>query len=284
MKNASFRPFAAAMTAFLLLVVTPHALSATVMQQIGEFAIPEANQGVGVDDRYFYAVDNRAIAKYDKKTGKPAGRWQGPKEGPIVHLDSALLVDGRIYCAHSNYPEWPMTSSLEIWDANTLQHIGNHSFGINWGSLTWADFYNGHWWMTFANYDVPYGPDKTPYGHKANTQMVKFTADFRYVESWVMPKALLEKFEAMSNSGGSWGPDGFLYLTGHDPAEIYKMRLPKAGSVLELVETIPMNIRGQGIAWDRSDRGVIYGIIRATRAERAAGGSHKVMVFRMVEK
>ena len=31
----------------------------------------------------------------------------------------------------------------------------------------------------------------------------------------------------MSNSGGSWGPDGFLYLTGHDPAEIYKMRLPK---------------------------------------------------------
>jgi hypothetical protein len=176
-----------------------------------------------------------------------------------------------------------MTSSLEIWDAGTLQHIGNHSFGINWGSLTWADFYNGHWWMTFANYDVPYGPNKTPYGHKAATQMVKFTADFRYVESWVLPKAILQKFEAMSNSGGSWGPDGYLYLTGHDPAEIYKMRLPSAGSVLELVETIPMNIRGQGIAWDRSARGVIYGIIRATAIERAAGGSHKVTIFRLVD-
>ena len=26
-------------------------------QQIGEFAVPEANQGVGVDAKHFYAVD-----------------------------------------------------------------------------------------------------------------------------------------------------------------------------------------------------------------------------------
>jgi hypothetical protein len=45
-----------------------------------------------------------------------------------------------------------------------------------------------------------------------------------------------------------------------------------------------MNIRGQGIAWDRSDRGVIYGIIRATAKERAAGATHKVTVFRIVGK
>ena len=80
------------------------------------------------------------------------------------------------------------------------------------------------------------------------------------------------------------GPDGYLYLTGHDPAELYRMRLPKSGSVLELVDTIPMNIRGQGIAWDRSQPGVIYGIIRATVKERALGGNHKVTVFRLVEK
>lgn len=61
------------------------------------------------------------------------------------------------------------------------------------------------------------------------------------------------------------------------------MRLPKAGSVLELVEILPMNIRGQGIAWDRSERNVIYGIIRATAAERAAGRSHRVTVFRLVD-
>ena len=34
----------------------------------------------------------------------------------------------------------------------------------------------------------------------------------------------------------------------------------------------------------RAHRGVIYGIIRATARERAAGGSRKVTVFRMVEK
>jgi hypothetical protein len=274
--NKLVRLFAA-----LLLIGIAFPSFAATLQQTAEFAVPEANQAVGVDDRYFYAVDNQAIAKYDKKTGKLVDKWQGPKAGPIIPLDSAFVMGGKIYCAHSNYNEWPMTSSLEIWDAVTMQHVGNHSFGINWGSLTWADFYNGYWWMTFANYDVPYGPNRTPYGYKAATQMVKFTADFRYVESWVLPKAILDKFEAMSNSGGSWGPDGYLYLSGHDPAEVYKMRLPSAGSVLELVDTLPMNIRGQGIAWDRSDRGVIYGIIRATAQQKAAGGTHKVTVFRL---
>jgi hypothetical protein len=103
------------------------------------------------------------------------------------------------------------------------------------------------------------------------------------VKGWVLPKAILDKFAQRSNSGGSWGPDGYLYLTGHNLAEIYKMRLPRAGSVLELVETLPANIRGQGIAWDRSDPGVLYGIIRATRKERDAGGSNKVTVFRLAD-
>jgi hypothetical protein len=177
-----------------------------------------------------------------------------------------------------------MTSSLEIFDAETLQPIGSHSFGIQFGSLTWVDWKDGHWWMTFANYDRLLGPNKTPYGHKANTIMVKFTPDFRVVESWTLPKALLDRFEDMSNSGGSWGPDGYLYLTGHDPAELYRMRLPKSGSVLEVVDIIPMNIRGQGIAWDRSQPGVIYGIIRATPAEKAPGGQHRVTVFKLTEK
>jgi hypothetical protein len=268
-------------SALLFLIIATTVSAAPSLKQTGEFVIPEANQGVGVDDRYFYAVDNQKIAKYDKKTGRLVKKWQGEKNGPIVHLDSAMLMDGKIYCAHSNYSEWPMTSSVEIWNADTMEHIGNHSFGINWGSLTWVDFYNGHWWMTFANYDRPFGPGKTPYGHKVATQMVKFSADFKYLESWVLPKAILDRFAEMSNSGGSWGPDGYLYLSGHDPAEIYRMRLPKAGSVLELVDVIPMNIRGQGIAWDRSERGVIYGIIRATAKEKAAGGNHKVTVFKL---
>jgi len=259
-------------------------LAKPVLEQVGEYPIPEANQGVGVDDKHFYAVDNQTIGKYDKRSGKLVKKWTGDKKGPVLHLDSALVMDGKVYAAHSNYPEWPMTSSLEIFVAETLQPVGSHSFGIQFGSLTWVDWKDGHWWMTFANYDRPLGPGKTPYGHKANTLMVKFTPDFRMVESWTLPKALLDRFEDMSNSGGSWGPDGFLYLTGHDPAELYRVRLPKSGSVLEVVDIIPMNIRGQGIAWDRSQPGVIYGIIRATAAEKAAGGQHKVTVFKLTEQ
>jgi hypothetical protein len=270
--------------ALLWLVTSIPTVARPMLQQVAEFLVPEANQGVAVDSRYFYAVDSQAIGKYDKKTGTLVKRWEGAKNGPIRHLDGAIVMEGKLYAAHSNYPDWPMTSSLEIWDAETMEHVGSHSFGINWGSLTWADFYDGYWWMTFANYDRLLGPNRTPYGHTAATQMIKFTADFRMVESWVFPKTLLERFGDMSNSGGSWAADGFLYLTGHDAAELYRVKLPSSGSVLELVDIIPMDIRGQGIAWDRSEPGVIYGVVRSTSVERTAVGGHKVRAFKLTDR
>jgi len=274
-----FPTFAGAVTA---LVIAPVLLFAQpTLTRTVEFPAPEAGQGVAIDATHFYAIDNTTIAKYDKATGTLVKRWVQEKDGPLVHLDGAVVRDGKIYAAHSNYPQWPMTSSLEIWDAATLEHIGTRSFGINWGSLTWIDFHDGFWWMVFANYDQPYGPDKTPYGNKLNTQLLKFTPEFQMLEGWALPRSILEKFGVMSNSGGSWGPDGFLYLTGHDLGELYRMRLPPAGSVLELVATLPMAVRGQGIAWDRSEPGVIYGVVRATPEERMAGVPNKVVAFRL---
>jgi len=276
------RPFL--FIAALALGIAPDSQAATAFEQIAELAVPEANQGVGVDERYIYAVDNQAIAKYDKATAKLVDKWRGPRDGPIMHLDGAMLMDGKLYAAHSNYPGWPMTSSVEIFDADTLEHVGTHSFGVRWGSLTWVDWHDDHWWMTFANYDQKIGPGQTPYGGKANTVVIEMTEGFEPVRSWTLPKEVLDRFEDMSNSGGSWGPDGFLYLSGHDPAEVYKMSLPEAGSVLKLVEIVPLNIRGQGIAWDRSEPGVICGIIRATALERAAGTGNRVTVSRMMEQ
>jgi hypothetical protein len=263
---------------------TAGASAQTQLTQIALFNIPEANQAVGVDKDYFYAIDNRTIAKYTKN-GRFVAKWEGPATGPIIHLDSATVVDGKIYCAHSNYRTFPMTSSVEVWDAQSLQHIGSHSLGIHYGSLTWLDKVDGTWWGTFANYDkTGQNPDGTesplPYGGKINTLVAKFNKDWQVVESWILPKSLLDRFADMSNSGGSWGPDGALYLSGHDPAEVYRIRFPEAGSVLEVDEVISANIRGQGIAWDRSEKATLYGIIRATSAELAQGGSHKVVVFR----
>lgn len=263
------------------LCLLPIAVIADVqLTQIAEFDIPEANQGVGVDKDYFYAVDNRVIAKYNKHTGEFVDKWEDVDGGPVIHLDSAMVRNGKIYATHSNWRRLPITSSIEVWDANTMEHIATHSFGrAGLGSFTWFDYHDGYWWGTFANYDR-LGPDGLPYGGgKINTSMAKFDRDWNIIQSWIYPDELLEKFENMSNSGGSWGPDGYLYVTGHDPAEVYKMRIPDAGSVLEWVETIPMNIRGQGIAWDRYEGNVLYGIIRATDEEEGQGITNKVVVF-----
>jgi hypothetical protein len=223
------------------------------------FQIKEARQGVGVDADAFYAVDNSTIAKFDKKTGALITKW----EGPAIHLDSAAVIDGKIYAAHSNYPAWPMTSSIEIWDAATMKHIESHSLGIERGSLTWLDRdANGVWWGAFANYNRVFDKSPIAYGNKYNTQLVRFDADWRVVEAWVYPDALVEKFDDMSNSGGSWGPDGKLYITGHDNPALYVMELPEIGSELKWVGTIPAEIGGQGFAFDHSQPGVIYGIIR----------------------
>lgn len=225
----------------------------------------DADQGIAVDRTHFYAIDNTEITKHERATGKPVLQLAGADGGPIEHLDSGVVVNGKLYAAHSNYPEWPMESSIEIFDTRTMEHVGAHSFGIYRGSLTWLDRYDGSWWAGFANYDrVQDGMDE-PYGQTYNTQVVKLDDDFRVVQSWTIPKTILDKFGLMSNSGGSWGPDGNLYLTGHDLPETYVMALPEAGSELEWLGTVSLEgIEGQGIAWDRTDNKnpTLWGISR----------------------
>jgi hypothetical protein len=244
-------------------------LSATVaaqdasrrFEETRRFSAREATQAVAVDDRYFYAITNRAIGKYDKRSGQLVQRWEGPADGPIVHLDSGVVLDGLLYCAHSNYPGVPMISSIETWDTRTLEHVGSHSIGIFAGSGTWIDRWGGHWWVAFANYAGSGGePGKGPDW----TTLVMFDSEWRQVGGYVYPRAVVERFGTMSNSGGTWGADGRLYITGHDNPEIYAMSLPKSGSVLELDEILPVTAEGQGIAWDRSEPGTMYTILRST--------------------
>jgi len=230
------------------------------LERVRSFHSAEAHQGIAVDARYFYPVSTTAIAKHDKETGEKIAEWMPDESSGIIHLDSGVIVDGKLYASHSNYPGIPMTSSVEVWDAETLQHIGSHSFGIQWGSFTWLDRYDGFWWAGFANYDrfaVATGRD-----HRWTT-VIKFDDTWNPLESWVLPEQVLDRIKPMSNSGGSWGPDGHLYLTGHDRPETYKMSLPESGSKLVLEAIIPIPTHGQGIAWDRSnDKNHIYSIER----------------------
>jgi hypothetical protein len=233
---------------------------------IAEYEVANARQGVAVDSDYFYAVNNYAISKHDKKSGDIVASWEGADEGdPLIHMDSLMELDGQLFASHSNYPIWPMTSSVEIWNADDMTHVGTHSFGINRGSLTWLDRYDGQWWGAFANYDKE--QDGQPYGKTDRTQVVRFDEDFVVTEAWTLPTEILDRMRPMSNSGGSWGADGYLYLTGHDHGELYVMELPDAGSVLHWAATVKVPVvEGQGIAWDRAhDERVLWAIYKKDR-------------------
>jgi len=236
--------------------------------ELRRFATEEATQGVAVDESHFYAISNRRIGKYDKESGVRVDGWEGSRDGPIIHLDSGVVIDGLLYCAHSNYPGVPMTSSIEIFDTETMRHVGSRSLGILDGSATWVDRADGHWWVAIANYagvgGVPgRGPDWTA--------LLQFDESWRRVAGFVYPSDVVERFEAMSNSGGTWGSDERLYITGHDEGVVFAMSLPTAGSVLRLEEEFPVQSEGQGIAWDRGEAGTLYSIVRTTREVVVSG-------------
>ena len=222
----------------------------------------EANQGVAADERFLYVIDNHAIGKYDKDTGARVAAWEGAEGGPTHHLNAGLVRDGRLYVAHSNYPDVPMLSSIEVWDARTLRHVDSHSFGIHSGSATWIDFHDGSWWVAFANYDNRGG---TPGRGVEWSTVERFDADWRQTGAWVFPDSLVSRFRPFSNSGGFWSAEGFLYLTGHDAPEIYTLRLPEGGSTLEWIGTIPAPIEGQGIGRDPADPAIVYAVDRGRR-------------------
>ena len=94
---------------------------------------------------------------------------------------------------------------------------------------------------------------------------MKFDTNWRRVAGYIYPAEVVEQFEEMSNSGGTWGRDGRLYATGHDDGTVFVLSLPKAGSVLVLDKTLPVTAEGQGIAWDPAESDTLYSIIRSSR-------------------
>lgn len=244
----------------------PPVFTGRIMETFETF---DGRQGVAVDRRHFYAVNNFRITQHSREDGTPRVQWDGRSDidGPLVHLDSGVIHDGRLYAAHSNYPHWPMTSSVEIWNAETLEHVDSISFGIASGSLTWVDRHDGYWWGAFGNYDKIQNGQIHPYGETRRTQVVQMDDAFEVIRRWTYPPGLLERMRPMSNSGGSWGPDGLLYITGHDHPEIYVVERPSSGSMLEWIATVEVEgLNGQGIAWDRStDQRVLWGILKQKR-------------------
>lgn len=247
------------------LIAAPAVLAATpAATVIARFPAAEARQGVAVDERYFYAIDNNAIGKYDKRTGKAVAHWRGDRR-LYPHINSCVVEARQLVCAASNHPAVPMASSVEIFDAATLKHSRSIALPPYPGSLTWIERHDGSWYALFANYDAGHGGEP---GHDHRwTLLMRLDDQFRPLQSWHFPDALLDRFAPMSCSGGSWNRDGLLYVTGHTRPELYALRLPEAGTVLELVATIRLpGSDGQAFGWDPGQPRVLWSIDRASHS------------------
>jgi outer membrane protein assembly factor BamB len=240
----------------------PGRAASRTAREIKRYAAAEATQAVAVDRGAFYAIGNHAIGKYDKKSGARLKGWECPEGKPLIHLNSGVVHEGKLYCAHSNYPGVPNTGSIEIWDTRTLEHVASHSFGIYGGSTAWIERHRGAWYVGFAQYLTKGGdPNRDP----SWTTIVKFDAAWNRLEGWVYPAEIVRRFGRYSSSGGVVDAAGRLYATGHDARELYVLNFPTAGSVLELVEVVDVPFAGQGIAWDRSQAGVLYAVSKSSR-------------------
>jgi len=218
---------------------------------------PEANQGVAVDADHYYAIGAAVIAKHRKADGARVARWVAPAGSGIRHLNAGVVVDGRLYCAHSNFPLKPDESSVEVFDAATLTPLDRHVFVAPPGSLTWAVPYQGGWLACFAHYAAT--------SEVARSRLVAYDHDWKPRQEWSFAPEVLVKFGRMSCSGGGVGPDGKVGVTGHDARELYVLDLPAGGGVATLAAVRPFPGEGQAFAWDPARPGELAAISRRAR-------------------
>ena len=76
-----------------------------------------------------------------------------------------------------------------------------------------------------------------------------FDAEWRRTGGWLFPPSALERMAPYAASGGAIGPDGWLYLLGHDRPEMYVVARPSMGPTMIHLATIDLEAEGQAFAW-----------------------------------
>lgn len=227
------------------------------LEPVRTWKAAEANQGVAVDADHFYAIDDRAIGKYEKSTGRKVGEWKAPAGSLVKHLNSGVVVGGQLLVAHSNFPAQPDESSLEYFDVETLRPAGRKIFEQPPGSLTWLVPAGDGWLGCFAHYRSNSDP--------ARSRIVRYDSRWNVLATWAFPSELLARFGAFSSSGGAYALDGRLWVSGHDAKELYVLDLPAGGGTAVWAGTAGFVSRGQAFAWDPTRPQELYSIQRKTR-------------------
>jgi hypothetical protein len=201
-------------------------------------ASPHATQAAAADERNAYAISNTTVAQYDRATGR---LLQAGTAADAKHLNSGFVYEGRVYCAHSNYPAEPPESEIRVFDPATGELTLFHRFQDPPGSLVWCVRRDGNWWCCFAWYRAD----------NARTVLVEYAAGGleREARRFTFPAAVVADWDGMSASGGIWDGDTLLVSHHHFP--------------VRLVEPLGCPFPGQGIAADPA--GGLVGIDRFRR-------------------
>lgn len=208
-----------------------------------EIDAPQANQAAAALGNHIYGIGSRVVVRYDRATGAKIDQ----SSGAAHHLNSGFFMDGKLYCAHSNFPKKPDRSDIKVLDPATMQLTLFKDFGESDGSLTWVVRHDNKWWCTFALYGV---------GNNAKTYLAVFDDNWREEQRWLYPKSVVEKLGRSSISGGLWF-ENYLLACGHDAAEVYQLELPQSGGELIHRGTIPVPFKGQGFAVDAVTGGMV---------------------------
>lgn len=220
----------------------------------------DADQGAAANNEFFYAVDNYVIAKHRRGDGELVKRWSGESHMLLEHINSCYYNEQKLFCANSNYSTTPLGSSVEVFDANTLEHLNSHSLGMTEeGSLTWYDKIEGGWIAAFVHYG---GKGGLPYKDASYSSLVTFDENWRRTGGWLFPIGVVERMAPYGASGGAIGPDGFLYVTGHDLPEMYVFGKPKMGPYLIHFGTIAIDAEGQAFSWADDGAREIFAVNR----------------------
>jgi len=225
----------------LLLIAVPSAAAERYVAD-KSLASADATQAACADDKFVYAISNTRLVKFDRATGKELGR----SEGEAFHLNSGLIHDGKVYCAHSYYPTKPNDSDIRVLDPATMKLTIFHQFSESPGSLTWALPVEGGWWCCFAHYGDANG----------KTVLIDYDRDWKERRRWTFPAKLVADWGGSSLSGGI--RDGqTLLATGHDKKAVYCLKVPEESGEVEWLSTLESPFPGQGIAHDPVTGGLV---------------------------
>ena len=219
------------------------------LKSVQRFHAPQANQAAAADTKFFYAIGSRGITKYDRNTGEVVAK----SSGKAKHLNSGYFHQGKLLCAHSNFPTLPEQSEVLSLDPKTMRLTVYRDLGNPGGSLTWVVQKKGNWWCNFAKY-----------GKKnAETFVIKYDNHWKEIARYTYPQKLINQLGKYSISGGIWVGEE-LWVTGHDDPFLFRLNLPKKGSELFYLGKIKVPFTGQGIAADPETGGLV-GINRANK-------------------